>query len=257
MGQQLNRIEAKLARADEHLKVLHDAIEGFRERNPYRPFPDTDPDTGDNLVRVQIVERPPILDWGVLIGEALYHLRSALDHLAYILTGDPPPDETGSEFPIFWSRSAFRERGIPKLEGACDHAKAIIEDVQPYHRGDEHRAKRHPLWFLHELNNADKHRLVHLVGASVGSITWYGDLPSGMLDDEVFRLRTFTEDGAVIARWPPDPANPEMDMPFQFTFHIAFDEKGPGRGNRVALALPWLRDVVTDRVVARLVPFLD
>lgn len=80
MGQQLDRIDAKLARADEHLVLLNKAIEGFLEDGPYRPFPDTDPNTGDRLVRVEIIKRPPLLEWGVRIGEVLYHLRSTLDH---------------------------------------------------------------------------------------------------------------------------------------------------------------------------------
>jgi hypothetical protein len=69
VGQQLDRVEAKLARADEHLEVLNHAIDGFLESGPYRPFPDMDPDTGERLARVEILKRPPVLDWGVLIGD--------------------------------------------------------------------------------------------------------------------------------------------------------------------------------------------
>jgi hypothetical protein len=130
--------------------------------------------------------------------------------------------------------------------------------VQPYHRGNKWRAQRHPLWFLYALHNADKHRLLHVTGTAIGSITyWVESAPTVPDNLRGFNLRTFSEDGAEIARWRPDPAQPEVDMPFNFDFRIAFDEKGPGRGNRVDWSLPWVRDVVRDRVVARLAPFLS
>jgi len=118
--------------------MLNEAIEGFHERDPYRPFADTDPTTGENLVRVEIKENPPVLEWGVLIGDVLHNLRSSLDHLAYILGGDPPPNEGGSEFPIFWSRTDYRKKGAPKIVGACDHAQAVIEDCSRTTEGMRH-----------------------------------------------------------------------------------------------------------------------
>lgn len=173
--------------------------------------------------------------------------------------GDPPPNEGSSEFPIFWSRADYRRDGIPKIIGVCDHAQAIIQDLQPYQRGDKQRAQLHPLWFLHKLHNADKHRLLHVVGAAIGSITyWEAAAPSRLGNDlSAFQLTTFSEDGAEIARWPvPDAGESEVDMPFQFGFRIAFDEKGPGRGNPVDWSLPWCRDAVRE-VIARLAPFLS
>jgi len=238
--------------------MLSEAIEGFHERDPYRPFADTDPTTGENLVRVEIKENPPVLEWGVLIGDVLHNLRSSLDHLAYIIGGDPPPNEGGSEFPIFWSRTDYRKKGAPKIVGACDHAQAVIEDLQPYHRGDEARAKRHPLWFLHELYNVDKHRLVHVVTSAIDTVEYGVD---DFTDDadalRAFDLTSFSDDRAVIARWPRTGPQPEPEMPFKFDFEIAFDEKGPGRGNPVKRSLPWVRDTVRDRVLARLAPFLS
>ena len=51
--------------------------------------------------------------WGVLIGEILHNLRSALDHLIWqlvILETGAPPTTTKTAFPIFETAAGYKSR---------------------------------------------------------------------------------------------------------------------------------------------------
>jgi len=48
----------------------------------------------------------------------------------------------------------------PKVVGIDPDAQAVIESLQPYHRGNAYDTD--PLWRLSELNNIDKHRVLHI-----------------------------------------------------------------------------------------------
>ena len=153
-------VQAKLTRAGEHLDALEAAIGEFLDSEPFRPRPGADTETEESVIRIQIVRAPPVVEWGVAIGDVLHNLRSFLDHLVWHLGGNPPPNEDTSEFPIFLDRVKYRRQGIERVVGAPPEAQAIIEDLQPFQRG--HEAHLDPLWSLYELSNADKHRLLHL-----------------------------------------------------------------------------------------------
>jgi hypothetical protein len=47
-------IERKLDRGEEHLDTLGEAIERFRQDNPYEPIVEADDQTGDSVLRIYI-----------------------------------------------------------------------------------------------------------------------------------------------------------------------------------------------------------
>ena len=261
MAHRLDGVRVKLCRADEHLETLDKSVQGFLKGSPYRPFADMDMEAGEGLVRVEIRACPPVLEWGVLVGDVLHNLRSALDHLAWQLGGDPPPNKRTSAFPIHWDRGDYRREGAKKVAGVPCHPQAIIEDLQPYQRGDEKRAKGHALWWLKVLSEWDKHRLLHVTGSVVNGVAYFLDgahALSQLEDSQSVRFGPF-EDGAVIARWPihPDAPKPKMNVPFHFTFGVALGESGPAAGGfDVTAVLTRCRDYVKESVLNRLGPFL-
>jgi len=255
----LDQIRRKLSRADEHLAALDELIEDFIGLNPYRPFVDMDMQAQQSLIRVKIHERPDVLEWGVLIGEVLYQLRTALDHIAWRLGGDPPPNPGSSEFPIALCEHWYRRKGIQKIVGVPERPKAIIEELQPYHRGK--RAESHALWVLHRLHADDKHKLLHITGAVIDGVAYFtAEAPIGD-DFSGVQFGPF-EDGAIIAGWPWDPGKtapghkPEVGVPFHFIFGIAFEQIGPAPGRNVVKTLTKCRDFVRDEAIPRLAPFL-
>lgn len=87
---------------------------------------------------------------GLLVGEVVHQLRSALDHLAYALVlaaGNTPTRSTA--FPVRTARPATRLRVDGGVTAA---ALTAIEDFQPYLRRDP---EAHPLQVLNTLWNID------------------------------------------------------------------------------------------------------
>lgn len=125
---------------------------------------------------------------GLIIGDCLHNLRSALDNLAYslLLAGPGPVTDkmkAKSEFPIIGDEAQGQSGQGDRLLKDASHrysgwkpgAKQAVKAMQPYQQGQDFR--RHPLWLLHDLNNIDKHRFLHTAAAystAVGQGVAYG-----------------------------------------------------------------------------------
>jgi hypothetical protein len=109
---------------------------------------------------------PP--SFAIRIGEALYQLRSALDH-AVMLLSDVPPTSRETEFVItdnadsFYGRNGKRALSTRLSKIRSPEARSFIEAVQPFRASKG--AANSPLWVLHELFMADKHRRLLLTQA--------------------------------------------------------------------------------------------
>lgn len=116
--------------------------------------------------------RDPDIMLGVMFGEILHNLRSALDQLVWqlVLLNDRTPCRWNA-FPVCVvrkvskvdpKRPAWTRDWPSKLKGVSRKHRALINAVQPYHgRGGFKRKQLHPLMLLTDLWNTDKHRIVH------------------------------------------------------------------------------------------------
>jgi hypothetical protein len=152
-------VDAKIERAEVHLSAfIREAAQYLATARP-------------TIIRKTNVERtthwlvlytedpfPPI-ELSVLIGDFLYNLRSALDHLVcgLVLTSSPMSDCAKTEFPVF-RREADYPKGLKRklLEGVPPEACRLIKKLQPFQRPTP---EDDPLWILHSLCNRDKHRV--------------------------------------------------------------------------------------------------
>lgn len=175
----LGGVVAKLNRAKEQFDVLRTEMGGFSDRDPKPHFSRGyfDMNTWEWIERFQVREPPP-LRWGVMLGECVHNLRSALDHLVCQLTlldGGTMEDCAQTQFPIASESEAQFEgmanRRIPRLSR---WHRAMVKRAQPYRAGD--RFESHPLHVLAQLSNADKHRLINPTVSIIKSDT------SGTLD---------------------------------------------------------------------------
>jgi hypothetical protein len=255
-------IRAKIARVDAHLEVLANEIAPFLKGRPYTVVRERDDQAGQYVWRAQI-HKSPDPKWGLLVSEIVHHLYSALDHIAWLVacrsSGTPPK---GTGFPIYpsvetyrnkWSRDSgyFQTRGMPI------HAEAIIEDEQPYHRGQHHEG--HLLSILRRLANADKHQALMPLGSAVGkgsvNVTQEGGTvpvkPVKFIDGPF-------EHGAIVARWPlpaPGPKGMKLQMDVHFAFHIALGHPTAIKGREIIGLLVDMRNAVSG-IVDRLAPFV-
>ena len=174
----------KVRRAESELNAFRRAEDIFRKKTNNKIVrAEFNPKTGKDVYRVSMKVSPP-LEWGVLLGEIAHNLRSALDGVVYqlaLLNTKTPARKT--QFPIFLVGRTERKRSgnlIPHFERegrgmigdlGKEH-QALIKRLQPYKSGREGRNS--PLWHLYEINNADKHRLIQVVGIKPAGLSWGG-----------------------------------------------------------------------------------
>ncbi len=211
--------------------------------HPHRTYTEPDPESDKHIVRVHL-DRHPAVRWGVYIGDIVHNLRSALDHIAWQLAAleGPPPGQT--EFPIFADESRFRtidkkgdpgrRSGLYKMVGIGDCGKALIEWAQPYHRRSE--AKSAPLWMLHELWNADKHRVLAVAIASLEASGYHYRVltPKGKLAEFEFGPFGPLHEGAQVAwfRIAEDSVRP-VDVQITVTYAVTFGEATNAKGDQL------------------------
>jgi hypothetical protein len=201
MAHPLDGCRAKLKRAEEVFDELSGSLLRFLESRPYISEGGFDLASSEWVLRFRVRESPP-LRWGVLIGDVVHNMRSALDHLAWqlVLLNAAQPT-TRTQFPIYGDEAAYRRESAQQVvDGISDDDKAAIEELQPF-RHPRGADKPHHLSVLQELSNVDKHRVVHttLVQTAGSQFRIYGlEDVSGIRD-----LRPqfgVLEDGAEIVR---------------------------------------------------------
>jgi hypothetical protein len=257
--------QLKMVRANEHGKTLNDAIDEFTGRNPYETVNDFKPEIGHYVTRFKVREWPDPA-WSPIVGDIVYNVRSALDHLAWQLVRRNRRTPTGTTtFPIFcqdpfnpaahpsvteYERALKRWNAQTKRMHSGDIA--LLKLLQPHQRGED--ADSHPLARLDQLSKWDKHREFHFAAQS--------------LMDYEFSVKTTTrnvlprpvyfkpkgemlKDGEPIARFTPlvIGPNPKLNMNFKLFYDIAFGEGSPLEGLGIKETLVEIGHYVSDVIV--------
>jgi hypothetical protein len=218
----------KLARAKEHVAELKSKWEAYKAGSNFAAVAEKNA-AGTLDYRVKV--RTPIpAEWSLVLGDAIHNLRAVLDHLAWSAVernSQVPGKQTC--FPISKDRPSFPGTMKDALRGASDRARVLVHRLRPYGGGNE------KIWRLHQLDIADKHRLILAVGASYRSanLRFTAVFPDGnrhalglplVPADRMFPLK----DGDVLFSNVPIPVEPpagEMGVVFDlagFTLDLAF-----------------------------------
>jgi len=165
MTHRLDGPRTKIEGAKEHIAELDAELRRYREREPYRLFVEDEPESGDRVYRIKIIEQPP-RRVARIVGDVLANARAALELLAWQLveshSGLPARegDRKRIGFPISESVEEFETKGLRKVDGASQQAKDLLRAIKPYKGGND------SLWRLHHLNRVDHHRLIGLLGGA-------------------------------------------------------------------------------------------
>ena len=234
---------AKLDRADESLSALDHEIRTLADGKPLRFEIDVDFQTGWNTAKIEHAEPlPPSAS--ILLGESLYHARSALEHLIWGLVkanhkkpgkhnrfpvvnqGTPEKFMADMNRPRCGRHSAGPLRGVPK------GARTLIERLQPYNtsHGDSHY-----LSILNRMARDDRHHAVHtsFVGGHALDIEHlFRPLPGYRITEfqNLMRNGKGMVCGTKIARFRVEPLtrNPKVGMEGDIPVLIAFGDRAHG-----------------------------
>jgi hypothetical protein len=241
--------------------VLNRAIGRFEESKPYRVRREPHPDGVDNHYSgiLEDAIQPPLRDWGLMAGDVVHALRSALDNLAYALevahSGPPAdPKKVRVQFVICddvkdWESVFYH---IKRLSPA---AQATIKGLQPYNRTDPN--KIHSLSVLRDLANVDKHRELLLVLTAINRAA----LTVSTALEQQTQITGYEgpfEDGKVVAVWKEvgRPPNLKVNMDVKLSFEIRFAYGWPAWGWNVPEQLKGMADFIENGVFPDLEPFL-
>lgn len=163
-------VELKLARASAQVRALDEAVTTWVDANPLVAKCELRQGRLGFRVTQQEFQQPAPLDhWGLLVGECLHNLRSALDNLAFALARlhrDPPEKPQRIAFPIYSDKAQFEKNGSNNIDQLSRAAALLIERLQPFQRDGSAAlgtADRDALVLLQWLSNTDKHRVPSVV----------------------------------------------------------------------------------------------
>jgi hypothetical protein len=207
----LNGAFQRVARADKHLGDLRREINNLYRAQENSVRCDFDPDPPHKLRQVTFENLPlPPMTIGILIGEVLYNLRSALDYLVFALARhDSGCPQEFTQFPIVDKRKDFRSDTTAKrLRGINPAHVAAIERLQPYNGVK---------WIktLRDFSNTDKHREFVVVGGDVNAVAYTREITPN------FEVLPYPVRGA------PHPAMGQVDVKIDFTGRVQFDDGTP------------------------------
>src|SRR5262245_31032709 len=98
---------ARFRRAEEHSKTLYDAIDGWSKSGAYGFAYQANPERTRFSLIAQILRPPDLLNWSLILCDALSGFRCSLDHLVWaialkqdVFSLPDPPKERNVAFPI-------------------------------------------------------------------------------------------------------------------------------------------------------------
>jgi hypothetical protein len=233
----LDDIRFKVDRAREHIDSLDQFIDSFLLEKPYGGTREHNTNTSEYLFDFWVKKLPDDA-WGVVVGDIAHNLRSALDHIAYFVSGR----SRGTGFPIYqkpMSKATFRMKVTRKrLRGAPKSAIDTAESLQPYHS---------PIWpevglleVLRVLNNRDKHIVV-----TPALISPRAEIPGRSVE----RFAALKHGDRITVRFPPG------ERPHgKFFAEVAFEV--PGIDPVTIRNLKAMHEFVRDEVVPKFANFL-
>ncbi len=176
LREQFVACQQRIERSYEHIHTLTGEIEALShalcKSDMYDIAEEFDSESGYKIQRLRVLKQIPTARFGILVGDAVHQACAAFDNLVEILnireTGNPMKR---TEFPVYSDRDGFlhgkngQRAGVAKIGKVGEKPAALIESLQPYHRGNNYASD--PLWILRELWNMDKHRNPPVVASLV------------------------------------------------------------------------------------------
>jgi len=219
---------AKLQRAQKHLQVTAKMIGRFARRD-CGTVSKFNPKTNQFDVIANMPPPPNII--GLLVGDCVHNMRSALDHIVYEFVRSNPkrPANTPHDrtmFPIADTKEGYLRQvnNLKRLAGVPEDVAALIDALQPYHRRDRGLDyTKYPLWVLNKLENVDKHRRLMLTSAVARHAVINIRYQDGG-ETDLLQMQDVIHNGAVLTSYPPAHDGSEVQMNGCLFVYVALNE---------------------------------
>jgi hypothetical protein len=222
---------ARLRRADELLNRIEAEVGAFLKTGAYKVTVHPNQDHTCYTGIIEVKNPPDIERWSLMFGDLIHNLRCALDNMVWAIAVHYDPalatsDDRVLAYPIWDKPPNSNDRGkIKALK--CERVRKAIEFMQPHNRPDSSYSPYHPLSILRDLDNSNKHKLLHLT---------YPRLGGGRLNPVAFRAPDENnpqsalylgqvKDGTEVFKVFFDRPHPEAKIYFQLTFVMAVVHK--------------------------------
>jgi hypothetical protein len=224
LGLDLSGSVAKIARANEHLKALNSEIDAvLDERKPYIARFDFDKNCCSYALVLcsQYFAEPHL---GIILGDFVHNLRSALDYIITALVSANPGAllRASNKFPICDEPGDYKAKA-PRMLAGITHGLNEIRALQPFNRTPP---QYDPLFLVNFFSNADKHRVISEYYPVLGPMDGGIAPKDGMIKQQVFappqQWRPNHE--MVIARvyyTPPGPREVRFEGKLSVQIHFA------------------------------------
>jgi len=184
----------KLERARAHIYELEARLKEFVGREPYAAAIEQNQD-GSLSLFLELREPLP-QPLGLVIGDAIHNIRTALDHATWALVGlDRGTQDRWTKLPASSTNQVDYESMCRGMKTPRDDTKNFLVGLKVYPGGNEN------LLAIHQLDNMDKHQVLvpHIAAAAIGHLRVIGpDLDMTMQGgavspdaDGVVRLKSF------------------------------------------------------------------
>lgn len=253
---------AKVARAKKHLVDLQAEIDRFAGGHPYTVSARVEGKKKRKVWRLHFTADPANTDIPVIAADAIYNLRSSLDHLMSSLV--PRNQRSSAMFPVYFEgvweaaregentqRRKERSRWASDTKALSEPVLAILKGLQPADGGGE-EGEIDLLRLLYRLSNRDKHEKLPVVAAGLSEPVVTVTMPDGskrrMIGDPSYPA--FENEADI--RNLPDVA---VDVEIEGTPAIAIRMGEPVGHLPLPLFLRDIADRIEGDIIAPLLPF--
>jgi hypothetical protein len=234
MALDLSGCFAKIERAKKHIGEFNTEKIYFLGSDPYVVITKFNPESDATESIMGPMPNIPA-SMAAIVGDAIQNLRSALDYMAAELVISAGNDPKRIYFPICETSEKYVAESEGKTKGMPPEAKKLIDLIEPYEGGHGN-----DLWYLHALNNTDKHRLLMSVSGNVAQQVMLSLSPEGNRFTTLVSCPGLNE-GDILGSVS---GNSEGQQRIQFTFDIAFSQPDSIAGEPVLQTLEYLAHMV-------------
>jgi hypothetical protein len=210
----------KIGRAQIHLQALTTKIDAFLKAKPYAVVQEYDSEHAKYVFKLKIVKAIPQIELGLMIGDCVHNLRTALDYIAWRLAGSDLADRA-SFFPIHICLDHFNG-GLYRLKRIHKDAISEIRGLQPYTTS---KPEADMLWLLQELDARDKHKLITVTQTTAYGMRFTVDEFTDRYGDIRIHRGVGLDDGAMVAEISVPKGSPQSKVEVE---GFAFDMKIEG-----------------------------